>query len=527
MRKQQNNNTTSDDPLFDLALKRLLTIEGGYTDDPNDAGGATNRGVTQREYFKWQNQHPEIYDVKRNGHKSIKAISRDEAAQIYKANYWDVIQADKMPADIAVVVFDTSVNSHPALAMDLLRQMLRRPKATQAQIDNALKVIAHNGQSQQFVDNYLNARWHYVDVYLPRIRPKDLHFQRGWYTRYGMVRDLSADVNQYQMHGTPKNKPLLLGNKGDYVPLEAEHGEFTIYGGDKVLHLPAKNGTYVMLDTRSHYPLMDDKGKVLVFDSAADGYKTVTGGAFVGALDEPGTKPAHPKPGLPMPGVRQPHPGRSNQPPLPLTPIPSPGGRGEPRSTPAPVAAASSAQVNPTPVPHSTLGSLGTDQAAGFAPNPEQHYAAVPQGFGRWSMLHRETHRYLPDPWGNRLYFNSPQEGYRAAGARMNPAAATQSRVAQATPAQPVPQMAAGAFAPPAAGSAPPRTQQIAGVPASPAPAVPGAGGYPAGVPPYAVHPVVAALARAAMMAQAYPPVSNPAMPAVPGSPFAAGQTTG
>ncbi len=31
---------------FDLYLPQLLRFEGGFVDDPNDPGGATNRGIT-------------------------------------------------------------------------------------------------------------------------------------------------------------------------------------------------------------------------------------------------------------------------------------------------------------------------------------------------------------------------------------------------------------------------------------------------------------------------------------------------
>ena len=64
------------DELFKKALKFVLKWEGGYVNNPNDKGGATNKGITQYTYNNWLKTHglqP----------RNVKFITDDEVEQIY------------------------------------------------------------------------------------------------------------------------------------------------------------------------------------------------------------------------------------------------------------------------------------------------------------------------------------------------------------------------------------------------------------------------------------------------------------
>ena len=65
--------------LFKKALKFVLKWEGGYVNDPDDKGGATNKGITQCTYNGW---------LKTKGlkPKDVKNITDVEVAQIYYQN---------------------------------------------------------------------------------------------------------------------------------------------------------------------------------------------------------------------------------------------------------------------------------------------------------------------------------------------------------------------------------------------------------------------------------------------------------
>ena len=93
---------------FDRALTAVLRHEGGYVDHPSDPGGATNLGVTRATLAQWRGRAVSKAEV--------KALTRAEAAKIYRALYWDEIAGDALPAGLDFAVFDYCVNSGPGRA---------------------------------------------------------------------------------------------------------------------------------------------------------------------------------------------------------------------------------------------------------------------------------------------------------------------------------------------------------------------------------------------------------------------------
>ena len=88
---------------FENALKFVLAREGGYVNDPDDRGGATNKGITQNTYNSWLKAHGK-------SSKDVKNITDAEVKEIYYKNYWLAAGCDKMTSKFAVVCFDTAVN---------------------------------------------------------------------------------------------------------------------------------------------------------------------------------------------------------------------------------------------------------------------------------------------------------------------------------------------------------------------------------------------------------------------------------
>lgn len=71
---------------FDKYAPTLKKWEGGFVNDPDDAGGATMMGVTLATYRKWYGAGKSVSD--------LKNMSYDEWRTIMKGGYWDKCKAD-------------------------------------------------------------------------------------------------------------------------------------------------------------------------------------------------------------------------------------------------------------------------------------------------------------------------------------------------------------------------------------------------------------------------------------------------
>lgn len=88
---------------IDGSIEYVLTNEGGYSNDPQDAGGATNWGITHADLSKWRRSPVSNQDVKN--------MTKTEAMEIYNAYYWQPLHLDGIDDQaIATCVFDTGVN---------------------------------------------------------------------------------------------------------------------------------------------------------------------------------------------------------------------------------------------------------------------------------------------------------------------------------------------------------------------------------------------------------------------------------
>ncbi len=80
---------------FKKVIKFTLKWEGGYGDDPDDAGGETNFGIAKAFYPK----------------EDIKKLTRERAIEIYSRDYWLPAYDKIMNYKIAARIFDLHVNT--------------------------------------------------------------------------------------------------------------------------------------------------------------------------------------------------------------------------------------------------------------------------------------------------------------------------------------------------------------------------------------------------------------------------------
>ena len=136
-------------------------LEKGYVNDPNDPGGATKYGISQRSY-------PNL---------DIKSLTPEQAYEIYKEDYWDKVKADSFPYPVNVLLADFAINSGPARAVKVLQMVL---KVTQDGLVGPKTVAAAQRSGEELLElcaNFMTARNFYL---LSLDNPR---FAKGWSNR--------------------------------------------------------------------------------------------------------------------------------------------------------------------------------------------------------------------------------------------------------------------------------------------------------------------------------------------------------
>jgi lysozyme family protein len=104
---------------YDEALKHVLVYEGGYSNNPRDPGGPTNRGITLATAREFWNPKATAVDV--------KAMPLGVAADIYQHEYWNALSCSALPAGLDMSVFDYAVNSGVGRAGKVLCSLVGMP----------------------------------------------------------------------------------------------------------------------------------------------------------------------------------------------------------------------------------------------------------------------------------------------------------------------------------------------------------------------------------------------------------------
>ena len=100
---------------LDRLLAELIEREGGYVHHPDDRGGPTKFGITERT-------------ARAHGYEgTMRDLPRALAHDIYTARYWDAPRFDHVSTifpRVAAELFDTGVNMGPAAATAFLQRAL-------------------------------------------------------------------------------------------------------------------------------------------------------------------------------------------------------------------------------------------------------------------------------------------------------------------------------------------------------------------------------------------------------------------
>ena len=130
---------------FDEIIEEVLEAEGGFVNDPDDKGGATNFGVAQQSYSNLLGSPASVDDVRN--------MTREEAKECYKKDFWIPAKVDRLPDNLKHLYFDMVVNMGRRNAGKILQQAVNTKKNS-AVLD--VDGIIGSGSLSQIPDLTLN-----------------------------------------------------------------------------------------------------------------------------------------------------------------------------------------------------------------------------------------------------------------------------------------------------------------------------------------------------------------------------------
>lgn len=162
---------------INVLVPLILKWEGGFVNDPDDLGGATNMGVTlatYRQYRKSRNLPAPTVD-------DLKNLSREEWTDILKTYYWDRWQADRIrDQSIANILVDW-VWASGVYGIRIPQQILNvSPDGIVGK--NTLAALHSYSPQAELFDRIKQARFEYINR-ICTSRPANQKFRKGWENR--------------------------------------------------------------------------------------------------------------------------------------------------------------------------------------------------------------------------------------------------------------------------------------------------------------------------------------------------------
>ena len=144
---------------FHRCIDLILAEEGGLSNHPDDPGGLTNYGISQRSY-------PTL---------DIAHLTLANAQALYRRDYWNYLHGDQLPPGLDLLLLDCGINQGPTTAIKLLQRTL---KIQDDGIVGPQTLTATKAAMPGILDTFAAERaWRY------ELNPNEATFGRGWYRR--------------------------------------------------------------------------------------------------------------------------------------------------------------------------------------------------------------------------------------------------------------------------------------------------------------------------------------------------------
>lgn len=191
--------------VFALALSHVLEMEGRWTEDPYDPGGPTNYGITLATLAAHRGVAVNA-DTFVGLKAELRSIAATEVRAIYRARYWERCRAAELPAAVALMHFDASVNHGVGAGARMLQAVVG--VAIDGEIGPETLAAVQRAAVSELVANYAEAR---------RVRYRGLshfwRFGRGWLARVDRTLAASLALDTTKSVSQPKGPTTMTETK--------------------------------------------------------------------------------------------------------------------------------------------------------------------------------------------------------------------------------------------------------------------------------------------------------------------------
>lgn len=179
----------------DEIITDILRREGGYVDDADDKGGATNRGISLKYMRGIGLDLDGDGDVDKD---DVKLVTEEEARSLFKKDFFLTPRINTLPTPLHPFMFDYAVNSGPGRAIITLQETVNyaakkapwlltyNPVVVDGGIGPKTRAATEQAYNAMGYDNFVNAlveaRVSFVTA-IVEADPTQRRFLKGWIKR--------------------------------------------------------------------------------------------------------------------------------------------------------------------------------------------------------------------------------------------------------------------------------------------------------------------------------------------------------
>jgi len=153
--------------LFEACVSKVLDNEDGYIEDPDDPGGKTKYGISQKSY-------PDI---------DIENLTIPQAKIIYDVDYWSPMNLERIKdKNLILTMFDMAVNIYHTRAIRILQRLIGTKSDG---IMGPITLAVTNNELDKGRDLFSEYKLERIRFYLYRVKVRKINqkYLYGWIKR--------------------------------------------------------------------------------------------------------------------------------------------------------------------------------------------------------------------------------------------------------------------------------------------------------------------------------------------------------